>query len=158
MVEHSTSRKASFVTYKYEDSICKSSCCCLFIFTFIFTSILHSFFFLFRITKFSVTGWYSTMKFLSSVIAILMANTIKSSAIHAQDNPVQECAELPPSEEFMNISKSLQDSASSITSRHEQQTFNFRVYAHVVYFQETSQGGYLSVSLSCFELYAFILT
>ncbi|EXU94799.1 peptidase M43 family protein [Metarhizium robertsii] len=84
------------------------------------------------------------MYFLPFVIVILMANIVKTSAIHTHNNEaLAECAEEEPSPEFLQFSKSLQASNSSLARRQTQQNFNFRVFAHVVYYDKTPRGGFV---------------
>ncbi|KAG8408315.1 hypothetical protein J3459_017919 [Metarhizium acridum] len=84
------------------------------------------------------------MYFLTLFIAMLMANIVKSSAIHArQKEPILECADEAPSPDFLQLSKLLQSSNSSLTRRQTGDKFNFDVFAHVVYYDKTARGGYV---------------
>ncbi|KFG77778.1 metalloprotease MEP1 [Metarhizium anisopliae] len=85
------------------------------------------------------------MYFVTLFMAMLMANIVKSSAVYARQNEtILACAEEAPSPDFLELSKLLQASNStSLTRRQSQQDFNFNVFAHVVYYDKTAQGGYV---------------
>ncbi|KAK9437414.1 Cellulose-binding domain, fungal [Metarhizium brunneum] len=85
------------------------------------------------------------MYFPTFLMAILMASAINASAIQQrQEEEVPQCDEAPPSEEFVEYSKTLQHNSSSLETRQAQKRYNFRVYAHVVYSEKNSKGGYVS--------------
>ncbi|EFY86946.1 hypothetical protein J3459_017648 [Metarhizium acridum] len=83
------------------------------------------------------------MKFLPYALAISMANVIHAGVLYGRDEPLRQCAEPPPSEEFLNFSKELNTSSTLIT-RQQPGNLNFQVYTHVVYFDQTVKGGYLT--------------
>lgn len=100
------------------------------------------------------------MYFPTFLMAILMASAINASAIQQrqEEEEVPQCDEAPPSEEFVEYSKTLQHNTSSLETRQEQKRYNFRVYAHVVYAEKNSKDGYVSVSVDCSNSPTIILS
>ncbi|KID94164.1 metalloprotease MEP1, partial [Metarhizium majus ARSEF 297] len=72
-----------------------------------------------------------------------MANVINAGVLHARDD-LKDCAEAPPSEDFLKISQQLQNTSSHLMARQQQGDFNFQVHTHVVYSEQSVKGGYLT--------------
>ncbi|KAK9438258.1 metalloprotease MEP1 [Metarhizium brunneum] len=72
-----------------------------------------------------------------------MANVINAGVLHARDD-LKDCAEAPPSEDFLKISQQLLNSSAPLIARQQQNNYNFQVHTHVVYSEQSVKGGYLT--------------
>lgn len=86
-----------------------------------------------------------SMYIYPTLSAILMANAIKGNVILPRQQ-AGSCGQKPASQEFIDFAKSLHSPNSTLTNRQEQGGYNFNVYANVVFSEQSSRGGFVSVS------------